>query len=264
MALTPPSIVSFPANPERTVESKDMGYFSFFLQEMVHIAADFKDLFPTYIRDSFTYSFNNTALHHSVLAASAIIVDKCQGRDMVRFHNHRQQTYQYLRQQLASGDYDAPLAAAVFWTQYMDMIYGDMDSAIKHNHGLFLVLQHLLNKQGNIWQRNTRPSIPPLCMVIWRHGIRSDIVMSPWMNGNSMAFPPILKQEEYLHRGWMEEYARVSIKEHAADWAAASFAIECFLHRACHHANSFIKHRVNGVFPTDIEAEFERIKQALI
>jgi hypothetical protein len=247
-----------------TVEANDMGYFSFFLQEMVHIASDFKELFPTYIRDSFAYSFDNTALRHSVLAASAIIVDKRQGRDMARFHHHRQQTYQYVRQQLASGDYDAPLTAAVFWTQYMDLIYGDIDAAIKHNHGLFLVLQHLLNKQGSLWQHNTRPSIPPLCMVIWRHGIRSDIVMSPWMNGNPLTFPPILKEEEYLHRGWMEEYARVSIKEQAADWAAASFALECFLHRACHHANSFIKLRVNGDFPADIEAEFESIKQALI
>jgi hypothetical protein len=81
---------------------------------------------------------------------------------------------------------------------------------------------------------------PPLCMVIWRHGIRSDIVMSPWMNGERLTFPPKLREEEDLHKSWMEEYAQLSTREHAADWAAASFALECFLHRACHHANRFI------------------------
>jgi len=32
-------------NPEARVEANDMNYFNFFLQEMVHIASDFKDLF---------------------------------------------------------------------------------------------------------------------------------------------------------------------------------------------------------------------------
>jgi hypothetical protein len=246
------------------VEPMDMSYLNFFLQEMVHIASDFKELFPTYIRDSFAYSVDNNALRHSVLAASAIIVDKRQGKDMVRFHQHRQQTYHYLRLQLSIGEYDAPLAAAIFWTQYMDLIYGDFDAAVKHNHGLFLVLQHLLKQHGDIWKQGMRPSIPPLCMIIWRHGIRSDIVMSQWMNGQELTFPPIPRDQEDLHRGWMEDYARVSIKEDALEWAAASFAIECFLHRASHIANRFIKFRIEGTLTPQISAEFDRIKQSLI
>jgi hypothetical protein len=241
-----------------------MGYFNFFLDEMVHIASDFRELFPTYIRDSFAYSVDNNALRHSLLAASAAIVDKRQGRDMVRFHHHRQQTYSHLRQQLATEEYDAPLMAAVFWTQYMDLIYGDFDAAMKHNHGLFLVLQSLLERHGSLWTSDSRPSIPPLCMIIWRHGIRSDIVMSHWMNGNELTFPPIPRDQEGQHRAWMEDYARISVKENAADWAAASFSLECFLHRACHIANAFIKFRDDGVFPPAISLEFENAKRLLI
>jgi hypothetical protein len=262
--LALPSIRREPFNPDQAVEAKDMSYFNFFLNEMVHIASDFKELFPTYIRDSFTYSVENSALRHSVLGASAIIVDKRQGRDMIRFHHHRQRTYSHLRQQLASGQHDAPLVAAIFWTQYMDLIYGDFDAAMKHNQGLFLVLKTLLNQHGSSWTSGSRPSIPPLCMIIWRHGIRSDIVMSHWMNGNELTFPPIPRDQECLHRAWMEEYARVSVKEDAAEWAAASFALECFVHRACHIANNFIKYREDGQFPPEVSVEFENAKQSLI
>jgi hypothetical protein len=232
---------------------------------MVHIAFDFKDLFPTYIRDSFAYSVDNNALRHSVLAASAMIVDKRQGKDLVRFHHHRQKTYHYLRQQLSTCEYDAPLTAAIFWTQYMDLIYGDFDAALKHNQGLYLVLQNLLKQHGGAsWQTGTRPAVPPLCMIIWRHGIRSDIAMSHWMNGQELTFPPIPRDQEDLHRGWMEDYARVSVKEDATEWAAASFAVECFLHRACHIANHYIKYRVQGTFTPSIAAEFESVKRELI
>jgi len=261
-----PTIRREPSNPEMAIESIDMGYFSFFLQEMVQIACDFKETFPTYIRDSFAYSIDNNALRHSVLAASAMIVDKRQGKDMVRFHHHRQETFSNVRQQLASGEYNVPLAAAVFWTQYMDMLYGDFDAALKHNRGLYLVLQHLLKgDEGLLWQGGMTANIPPLCRLMWRHGIRSDIVMSHWMNGENMIYPPIPREEEYLHRGWMENYARPSSKEDAVEWAAGSFALECFMHRACHIANDFIKFRLpDGTFPPAIAAEFELVKQSLI
>src|ERR1700737_4659581 len=258
-----PTIRRQPIAPEMTVEAQDMCYFTFFLEEMGFIASDFKELFPTYIRDSFTYSVDNNALRHSVLAASAVIVDKRQNKDLTRFHYHRQQTYYYLREQLSKGQYDAPLTAAIFWTQFMDLIYGDFDAALKHNTGLNLVLQHLLN-QEELFRGGTLPAIPPLCMIMWLHGIRSDIAMSSWLNGMDLSFPPIPREQEYLHRGWMEDCARISIKDHAIEWAAASFALECHLHRACHEANRFIKHRVDGTFTPAIHAEFEAVKQELL
>ena len=101
-------------------------------------------------------------------------------------------------------------------------------------------------------------------MVLWRHGMRSDIAMCHWMNGRPLAFPPIPREQERLHRGWMESYARGSIKEDALEWAAASFSLECFLHRACHVANNFIKFRVDGRFPPEIAEQFESVKQSLI
>jgi len=60
--LLVPTIRREPSNPDMTVKSIDMGYFRFFLQEMVQIASDFKETFPTYIRDSFAYSLDNNAL----------------------------------------------------------------------------------------------------------------------------------------------------------------------------------------------------------
>ena len=259
-----PTIRREPHNPKMSVESIDMGYFSFFLQEMAHISSDFKDLFPTFICDSFAYSIDNNALRHSVLAASAMIVDKRQGNDMLRFHRHRQQTYSGVRQQLASGEYDTPLAAAIFWTQYIDLIYGDFDAAAKHNNGLYLVLRHFLDYQGALRQGGTRPNITTLCMILWRLEILSDIVMSHGMNGKKLSFPPIRRDQEHFHRGWMEDYTRASITEDAVEWATASFSLECFLHRACHIANDFIKFRVNGEFPPEIATKFERVKQSLI
>jgi hypothetical protein len=240
-----------------------MGYFSFFLQEMCDIATDFNKTFPTFIRDSFTYSVDNDALRHSVLASSSVIVDKRQGKDLVRFHHHRQQTYRYVREQLASGEIDAPLVAAIFWTQYMDLIYGDFDAAVKHNKGLFLVLQNLVQDRANILNARAT-NIPPLCYILWRHGIRSDVALSHWINGAELSFPPIRKDQEDLHRGWMTNYARGSPKEDAVEWASASFNLECFLHRACHIANDFIKFRVNGLLPPSIAADFEIVKQDLI
>ena len=184
---------------------------------------------------------------------------------MIRFHHHRQETFSNMRQQLAAGDYDVPLAAAAFWTQYVDMLYGDLDAALKHNRGLYLVLQHILKGDEGLWQGGSSVNVPPLCRIMWRHGIRSDIVMSHWLNGENLIYPPIPREEEHLHRGWMENYARVSSKEDAVDWAAASFALECLMHRACHIANDFIKFRVpNGTFPPAIAGEFELVKQTLM
>jgi hypothetical protein len=261
----PPSISPPPANPGMsTIESKDMGYFSFFLEEMKHITADFTETFPTYIRDSFAYSIENDALRNAVIAASAIIIDRRQRKDLERFHHHRQLTYCNVRQQLATGEYDVPLLAAIFWTQYMDLIYGDLDAAIKHNMGLYLVLQHLLNRDGKNWHEGGRANVPPLCLLMWRHGIRSDIILSFWMNGSQMTFPQIPREEEYLHRGWMENYGRVSEKEDVGEWALASFNLDAFLHRACHVVNDFMKFRVNGVFPYDIYLQFESAKESLI
>lgn len=112
--LLVPTIRREPTNRDITVEAIDIGYFSFFLQEIVQITSDFKETFPTYIRNSFAYSLDNNALRHSVIAASAMIVDKRQGKDMVRFRHHRQETFSNVRQQPASGEYDILLAAAVF------------------------------------------------------------------------------------------------------------------------------------------------------
>ena len=260
-----PTIRREPLNPARAVESMDMGYFSFFLQEMVQIALDFKEIFPTYIRDSFAYSVDSNALRHSVLAASAMIVDKRQGKDMVRFHHHRQETFRNIRQQLALGEYNVSLAAAVFWTTYMDMLYGDFDAALKHIRGLYLVLQHLLKGENGIWQGGVASNIPPLCKLMWRFGRRSDIIMSHWMNGEKLVYPTIPREEEHLHRGWMEIYTRAASNEDGVEWATASFALECFMHRSCYIANDFLKFRLpEGTFPPAISTEFEKVKQALI
>ena len=62
----------------------------------------------------------------------------------------------------------------------------------------------------------------------------------------------------------MEDYARVSVKEDAAEWAAVSFSLESALHRTCHIANDFMKYRVNGEFLPEISAEFDVAKQTLV
>jgi hypothetical protein len=62
----------------------------------------------------------------------------------------------------------------------------------------------------------------------------------------------------------MEKYAGVSKREDAAEWIAASFSLECFLHRACHFANDIVKSRVNGQFFPNFANEFELVKQKLI
>lgn len=164
-------------------------------------------------------TIGNSALWHSVLAASSFLADKILGRPASRTFIHLHHSLELIQSAIHNGTINDSHIIAVFFLAYLNLATGEIASAGRHLDGLILMLE----------QRGAaNPDNDPLINAIQRLAIRLDNVRG--VTGRALAFPTHKLRTGISHREWLVKLIEPE-NPNAVEWATAEFELEDIAHQ---------------------------------